>query len=207
MSTVDQPNAGPTERRGPSRLSRGIGRQRTGDEVRQLFSGLASGTLLNRLQVTHQTQVERGFRALLAAGVSGASPATRTARAAVGQEETIASEYRVVLVDADALIPHPYRPPVVEGDRTLDRLAQNIREHGILEPLQVMEAPPEIGGASGVTGSFPENAAKPLSELESSGCRCSSETSPLWQVFKSTYRSLLIPSRYRPSNGPKFMLP
>jgi len=139
MSTVDQSVASPEDRRGPSRLYRGIGRQRAGVEPRDVLVGLNRGAILSRLQQGHQAQVSRGFYSLLGA----ARPA---AIQAVPHHEPVASEYRVVLVDSNAVLPNRYRPQVEMDDAELDRLAQSIREQGILEPLQVLAAPETMEG-------------------------------------------------------------
>lgn len=134
MSTADAEAVSSADRRGTGRLGRGIGRRPAGTEAREVLSGLNRGAILSRLQVTYQAKVGRGFYALLSTAVPAARPTAPHA-------EAHASEYRVVLVDIHTALPNPYRPPVVVEEEALNRLARNIQEQGLLEPIQVMASP------------------------------------------------------------------
>jgi len=118
---------------GQGRFARGTSRERSGAEVREALARLHSGALLGRLKGTHQAQVQSGFYALL----YGGAPATTSQAQPAGPE---ASDYRVVLVNADAVLPNPFRPSTALDAEELANLAKSIREQGLMEPIQVVPA-------------------------------------------------------------------
>lgn len=113
------------------------------------------GALLDRLQGFHQAPVKRGFYTLLdSAGVSP-EPAP--------MQEVEDPAFRVVLIDLALVAANPYLPPVSSDSDATDRLAQSIRVHGMLEPLQVLPAPQDMRTGSErywiVTGEHRRQAA------------------------------------------------
>jgi len=135
MATLDSTatsSTSPVPRQG--RFAPGIRRERSRTEVREALAGLHSGALLGRLKGTHQAQVRHGFFALL----YGGAPTTTTTQVRTPGPE--ASEYRVILVDADAVLPNPFRPSIAPDMDELTNLAKSIREQGLVEPIQVVPA-------------------------------------------------------------------
>lgn len=131
--------------------------------------GANRSALLSRLQGSHQADLTRGFRALLAAGISapdepdqpvqplrpllgairpGGTP-PGPAPAELPERISPAAEYQIRLIRLDTIRPNPFRARAAIQQDAIARLARSIRELGILQPLVVMPAP---AGPLGGTG-------------------------------------------------------